>query len=68
MRFVPLRRTVVVAVTLAVVACGLLLANYVPSSVSAPRVDVPVAEATVTPLAIMRQVPVNLPVEHFDAF
>jgi hypothetical protein len=59
--------TVVVAGILAVAACGLLLANFVSSSVSAPGAGEPVVEATVNPLAMMMQAPVTLPLEQYDA-
>jgi hypothetical protein len=65
MRFVPLMRIVVAGILIG--ACGLLLANFVPASVSAPRAGIAVVEATVSPLAIMMQAPRNLPVEHYDA-
>ena len=66
MRFVPTKRRIVVASTLAAAACGLLLANFLPSSVSAPRASVLVGEATVSPFAMMTQAPLNLPVEQYD--
>jgi hypothetical protein len=48
------------------VVCGLLLANALSSSLSAPRASVLVGEATVSPFAMMTRAPLNLPVEHYD--
>jgi hypothetical protein len=55
------------SLTLAAAACGLLLANVLPSSVSAPRASVLGVEATVSPFAMMMQAPHNLPVEQYDS-
>jgi hypothetical protein len=63
--FVPLKRMVIAGILAAV--CGILIANIVPSSVSAPGAGVPVLEATVSPLAIMTQAPRDLPAEQYDA-
>ncbi len=65
MRFVP-RKEIVAAGILATVACGLLLASFVPSSVSAPRASVLVGEAAISPLAMMMQAPLDLPVQQYD--
>jgi hypothetical protein len=54
-------RNVVFAGALAVAACALLLASFVPSSVSAP------GAGTISPLAMMAQTPRDLPIEHHDA-
>jgi hypothetical protein len=67
MRFVPLTRIVVVSILLAA-AGGLLLANFVPSSVSAPRANVLGGKSTVSPFAMMVQAPLNLPVEQYDSY
>jgi hypothetical protein len=67
MRFVPEKRTVIAGI-LSAAACGLLLANVPPSSISAPKVGVLAVEATVSPFAIMRQAPRDLPVEQYDAY
>ena len=66
MRFVS-RKRIVAAGILAAAACGLLIANALPSSVSAPRASVLVGEATVSPFAMMMQAPHNLPVEQYDS-
>jgi hypothetical protein len=66
MRFVPKKR-IVVACILSAAACGLLLASILPSSVSAPKASVLAVEATVSPFAMMRQAPRDLPVEQYDA-
>jgi hypothetical protein len=60
-------KTVVVAGTLAVAACGLLLASVVPPSFSAPTASVPASEATISPLAMMMRAQRDLPVEQYDS-
>ena len=67
MRFVAVKR-IVVASILAAAACGLLLANVLPSSVAAPRASVPRGEATVSPFVMMTHAPHNLPVEQYDSY
>jgi hypothetical protein len=66
MRLIPSKK-IVAAGILAAVACGLLLASVVPSSVSAPRASVLVGEAAISPLAMMRQAPLDLPVQQYDS-
>jgi len=66
MRFVPMKRIVVVSVLAA--ACGLLLTNLLASSVSTPRGSALVAAATVSPFAMMMKAPLNLPVEQYDSY
>ena len=58
-------RTTVVAGTFAVAACVLLLASFLPSSVTAPAALA--AEATISPLEMMAQAARDLPIEHYDA-
>ena len=60
-------KKILVASILAAAGCGLLLANFVSSSVSAPKAGVAVVEATVSPSAMMMQAPLNLPVEQYDS-
>ena len=67
MRFVPLKRTVVISI-LAAAAGGLLLANFVSSSVSAPRANVLGGKATVSPFVMMVQAPLYLPVEQYASY
>jgi hypothetical protein len=66
MGFAALTR-VVVAGILATAACGILVANFVPASVSARRASVPVTEAAIGPFGMMMQAPLNLPVEQYEA-
>jgi hypothetical protein len=61
-----MRRIALWSLTLAAAACGLLLTNVLPSSVSAPRASVLGVGATVSPFAMMRQAPHDLPVEQYD--
>ena len=61
-------RNRIVFVSLLAAACGLLFANLLPSSVSAPRPNVPLGEATVSPFAMMVKAPLNLPVEQYDSY
>jgi hypothetical protein len=66
MRFVPMKRIVVVSVL--AVACGLLLTNLLASSHSNPRGGALVGAATVSPFAIMMKASLNLPVEQYDSY
>ena len=66
MRFAP-RMRIVVGSTLAAVF-GLLLTNFLASSVSTPRTAVPVGEATVSPFVMMMKAPLNLAVEQCDSY
>ena len=66
MRSIPIKR-IVVAGTLTVAACGLLLANVVPSSFSASTASVLAGEVAISPLAMMTRAPRDLPVEHYDS-
>jgi hypothetical protein len=61
------RNYIVAAGILAAAAGGLLIANFVPPSVSALRAGVPVAEATVSASSMMMQAPRNLPVQQYDS-
>jgi hypothetical protein len=65
MRFVSKKRILGSIVVAA--GSGLLLANVLPSSVSAPRASVLAVEATVSPFAMMMKAPRDLPVEQYDA-
>jgi len=65
MSFVPTIRTILVSVLAA--AFGLLLTNFLASSVTTPRA-VLAGEATVSPFAMMKKAPLNLPVEQYDSY
>jgi uncharacterized oligopeptide transporter (OPT) family protein len=66
MRFIP-RKKIVVAGILTAATCALLIAYFVPSSVSAPQAGAGVVAATVSPSAMMMQAPRDLPVEQYDS-
>jgi hypothetical protein len=66
MRFVSKKRILGASIVVAA-GSGLLLANVLPSSVSAPRASVLAVEATVSPFAMMMKAPRDLPVEQYDA-
>jgi hypothetical protein len=67
MRSVPSKKTVV-AGSIAAAIGALLIANFAPSSVSAPQAGLPVVEATVSPLAMMSKASLNLPVQQYDGY
>lgn len=67
MRFVPMKRIVVVGVL--AVAGGLVLSNYPAPSVSGPKAaGVLVGAATVSPFEMMVKAPLSLPVEQYDSY
>jgi hypothetical protein len=66
MRFI--RRTRFIGATiLGAAACGVLLASFLTSSVSAPKASVIGSQAAVSPFAMMMRAPLNLPVEQYDS-